>query len=278
MKKFASLAALVMLPLMGVLFSTSAFAAPGQLAGGSNLYKVRNVTQNGSYHSSISAVCNDTVKYSVEVSNTQYGALTDVTVKANLASGNIHVSAKNDSGVTVTSDGTVHVSVTDGVLGYVSGSTQLYKVDGTFIKTLPDGVATSGVNAGDLGGSTREFVQFQAKVNCEEVPSKIKVCELATKKIITIDEKDFNAKLHSKNLADCGELTVCRLEDKKVVTIKESDFDSAKYTTDLEKCETPVTPPELPHTGSTGALIAVVASLLTAAAAYAVTSRKNVLG
>jgi len=248
MKKFASLAALVMLPVLSLVFSAPAFAAPGQLAGGSNLYKVRNVTQNGGYSSSISAVCNDTVKYSVEVSNTQYGALTDVTVKANLASGNINVSAKNDAGNTVTSNGHVTVS-NNGTLQYIAGSTSLYTVSGAFVKTLADGVTSNGVNAGDLGGSTREFVQFQAKVKCEEQqPNDIQVCDLATKKVITIREDQYNATKHSKNLADCAATPV-----------------------------TPVTPTELPQTGATGGVVAIVASLLTAAAGY-VATRKNVLG
>lgn len=287
MKKFASLAALVMLPVLSLVFSTSAFAAPGQLAGGSNLYKVRNVTQNGGYSSSISAVCNDTVKYSVEISNSQYGALTDVMVKANLASGAIAVSAQNETGATVTSNGTVAVATNGGTLQYIAGSTNLYTVTGTFVKTLADGVTTTGVNAGDLGGSTREFVQFQAKVACAEQPKTITVCDLATKTIITINEDQYDAAKHSKNLADCavkppvpGEITVCRLEDKMIVNIKENEFDSAKYTKDLSKCaSTPVTPSELPQTGATvGGAVAVVASLLTAAAGYVVTARKNVLG
>lgn len=248
MKKFASLAALVMLPVLSVVFGATAFAAPGQLAGGSNLYKVRNVTQNGGYSSSISAVCNDTVKYSVELSNSQYGPLTNVMVKANLASGAINVSAQNETGATVTSDGQVNVALSKGTLQYVAGSTNLYMVNGTFVKTLADGVASNGVNAGDLGGSTREFVQFQAKVKCEEQqPNDIQVCDLATKKVITIREDQYDAAKHSKNLADCA--------------------------------ATPVTPTELPHTGaSAGGVVAIVASLLTAAAAYVVTSRKNVLG
>jgi len=281
MKKFASLAALVMLPVLSIVFGATAFAAPGQLAGGSNLYKVRNVTQNGGYSSSISAVCNDTVKYSVEISNTQYGALTDVTVKANLASGDINVSAKNDAGNTVTSNGHVSVATNGGTLQYIAGSTSLYTVSGTFVKTLADGVTSNGVNAGDLGGSTREFVQFQAKVKCAEQPKMIQVCELATQKVITIKESDFDATKHSKNLADCakpGEIVVCEIATKKVVTIKETDFDASKHTKDLSKCETPVTPTELPQTGATGGVVAIVASLLTAAAGYVVTTRKNVLG
>lgn len=286
MKKFASLIALALMPVLGLMISAPVFAdSPGELAGGTNLYKVRNVTKNGAYSSSISATCNETVKYSVEVSNTQYGALSDVTVKANLASGAINVSAKNSAGSTVTSNGSVQVATNGGTLQYVAGTTQLYTISGQFVKTLADGVTAAGVNAGDLGGSTREFVQFQAKVNCPETPKQIQVCVLATKEIKTINESDFDATKHSKNLADCaakppveGEIVVCETATNKIVTIKESAFDSSKYTKDLTKCaETPVVVTELPQTGATG-MIAIVASVIAAAAGYAVTSRKNLLG
>jgi LPXTG-motif cell wall-anchored protein len=285
MKKLMSLVALAVMPVLGVLVSSVPALAnsPGQLAQGANLYQVRNVTKSTGYGSSTTATCNEVVKYSVEISNTQYGALSNVNVKAALSSGAINVSAVNSEGTTVTSNGNVQVAVAQGTLQYVAGSTQLYTVQGALIKALPDGVTAGGVNAGGLAGSTREFVQFQAKVKCEEQPKMIQVCELATKHVITINEKDFDATKHSKNLADCakpGEITVCRIEDKKVVSIKETDFDSAKYTKDLSKCaETPVTPTELPQTGATaGGAIAIVASLLTAAAGYVVTARKNVLG
>lgn len=73
-------------------------------------------------------------------------------------------------------------------------------------------------------------------------PKEITVCELATKRIITIKESDFDTSKHSKNLADCKEkyLKVCELATKKIITIKESDFDANKHTKDLNKCkETP---------------------------------------
>lgn len=73
-------------------------------------------------------------------------------------------------------------------------------------------------------------------------PKNIEVCELATKRIITIKESDFDASKHSKNLADCKEkfLKVCELATKQIITIKESDFDANKHTKDLTKCkETP---------------------------------------
>ena len=76
----------------------------------------------------------------------------------------------------------------------------------------------------------------------EELPKDIKVCELATKKIITIKESDFDSSKHSKNLDDCKEvevkkIKVCELETKKIITIKKSDFDSSKHSKNLDDCK-----------------------------------------
>ena len=242
MSKVSKIAAgLAVVPMLA--FAAPAFAdSPGSLAGGPDIYQVRNVTQNGSYGSSASAACNETLKYSVKLSNTDFGQLTDVIVKASLTSGNMNASATTaDNGTTTTSG---HVSVTlpsNGSLNYVESSTHLYKADGTFIKDLSDGVTTaSGVNAGDLAGSTTEFLQFQAKVNCPTPPTPIQVCRLA---------------------------------DKKIVTINEDQFDSTKYTKDLSKCaSTPVVHPPAPtklaNTGP-GQVAGIVAATVVAATAGA---------
>lgn len=77
--------------------------------------------------------------------------------------------------------------------------------------------------------------------DCETPSKKITVCELATKKIVTIDEKDFNPEKYSKDLKDCEEkkIVVCELATKKIVTIKESDFNPEKYSKNIKDCETP---------------------------------------
>ena len=290
MIKFVSLAALAVLPVLGVLFSTPVFAnSPGQLQNNANFYEVKNVTKGGSYSQSVTATCDETVKFSVLVANTDYGLLKDVTVKANLASGVINVSATDSNGETTAVAGNAKATATKGSLVYVAGST--VRIDGSSRTNKADGVTAAGVNVGELKGSTQTFVQFEAKVNCPVEPKYIKVCELATKNIITIDEKAYDATKHSKNLADCaakppvvGEIVVCEIATKKVVTIKENAFDASKYTKDLSQCAaapvtpvTPVTPTELPRTGATS-VIAIVASLIAAAAGYVVTARKNVLG
>ena len=243
MKKLALLAA-------GVIAGTVAFAAPvladspGQLSNGPTNYKVRNVTQNGAYAQSVSAACNETVKYSVTLANSDYGMLTDLTLKANLTSGDINASAKNVNGDTTSVAGKATVSVpANASLGYVAGSTVRINGDNTQQTNLADGVAGNGVNVGSLNGSTYIFVQFQAKVNCQAPPKQITVCRLADKTIVVINEKDFDSSKYSKDLNDCKtvppkKITVCRLADKTIVVINESDFNSDKYSKDLNDCKT----------------------------------------
>ncbi len=137
---------------------------------------------------------------------------------------------KNAAGATV--DTKTSTSTT---LNYAQATAGKYTVQATVTFTVDgqDKTATSEACKGS----------FEVK----EQPKKIEVCELATKKIVTIDEKDFDASKYSKNLADCKEkppvkIEVCDLTTKKIVTIKESDFDASKYTKDLSKCkETPPT-------------------------------------
>jgi hypothetical protein len=228
-------AALAVVPMLA--FASPVFAdSPGQLSNGTTNYKVRNVTKDGAYAQAISAACNETVKYSVTAANSDFGLLKDVTVKANLASGDINISAKNVNGDTTSVSGKATVSVpSNGTLSYISGSTVRINSSNTSTTKQGDGVVTAnGVNVGDLNGSTYIFVQFQAKVTCEteEQPKDIKVC---------------------------------RLSDKKVVTIKESEYNADKYSKDLSKCdETPVTPPkELANTGA-GQVVAIAAGAVAA--------------
>lgn len=159
-----------------VAFVSTTFAAsPGQLAGGDN-YVVKNVTQNGSYANAVSAVCNDTVQYSMQLSNTHFGALNNVTLKASLPNGggtSTAVATTDLGGVSGTSD-TASVSLPSGAnQTLINGSTVLYDGNGAAIKTLPDTIV-SGVNIGTLTGSTTEFVNFRVKVNCPVVP--VDVC------------------------------------------------------------------------------------------------------
>lgn len=170
MKKFA-LAIAAVAALMPAMFGVAVSAeSNGQLAGGADIYVVRNVTKDTAYATSTAVTCDETIKYSMMLSNTEFGMVTDINLKASLPDGTMNVTAKNSSNDQVATTGKVNVTVEKGTLNYINGSTKLLAEDGAEIKALPDGITTGGVNAGNLNGSTIEFVQFQAKVTCDETP------------------------------------------------------------------------------------------------------------
>ncbi len=67
----------------------------------------------------------------------------------------------------------------------------------------------------------------------------ISVCDLTTDKIIKINEEQFDAKKHSKDLKDCSKIRVCDLKTMTIKTIKEKDFDAKKHSKNLEDCKKP---------------------------------------
>lgn len=173
--KLAATAAFV--PVVAV--SGSAFAgSPGQLAGG-DTYQVKNLTQKGAYANSISAACNDEIQYSMMLSNTQFGALNNVTLKASLPSngGTSTAVATTDLGGNSGNTDTASVSLPAGATQTLeNGTTVLYGDHGNALQTLPDTI-TSGVNIGTLNGSTTEFVNFKAKVNCPTPAAPVYSCD-----------------------------------------------------------------------------------------------------
>jgi hypothetical protein len=145
--------------------ATAVFAdSPGQLGGGSDVLVAKNVTAGGSYAGTVSTSCNDVVQYSVRLHNLAFGGLTNINVSANLGSGT--VTAVPAEGASAGTNGSVTVNLPSGAsLAYENGSATLYNESGAVIKTLT-GTITSGVNIGDLPGSTTEFVNYRAKVTC----------------------------------------------------------------------------------------------------------------
>lgn len=161
-----------------LLVTPVAAESPGQLAGGANVLKVKNVTQNTAYSNSVSSVkCGDTIKYSVTLSNTHFGNLNNIIVAAKLGNSTT-VTATPDSGAAAGTSGTATVALANGQkLTYDNGSTKLYDANATLLKTLPDGIANGGVNMGTLNGSTLQFVNFTAKVDCPVTPNQPKTPE-----------------------------------------------------------------------------------------------------
>src|SRR5438309_10821150 len=85
MSKFSKIAAgLAAVPMLA--FAAPAIAdSPGQLEGGSIIYQVKNATQNGSYGAVATATtCNEELKYSVRLHNTEFGKISSIVVKATL--------------------------------------------------------------------------------------------------------------------------------------------------------------------------------------------------
>lgn len=165
MNRFSKLAAFAaVLPVLAV--SSPALAdSPGQLTGGSQVFQVKNLTQNGSYASSVNTACDNEVQYSVRLHNAAFGELNNVVVSVNLSAGT--VTATPDEGASAGTTGSVTVTLpAGGSLTYQNGSAQLYDASGNVISKLADTVTTGGVNVGVIRGSTTEFVNFKAKVSC----------------------------------------------------------------------------------------------------------------
>lgn len=95
-----------------------------------------------------------------------------------------------------------------------------------------------------VDGKIKEVTSPACEKTITIADEKIRVCELATKSIITINKSEFDATKHSMNLDDCKEvpptpanIQVCELATKNVITIKDNEFDSTKHSRDLDDCE-----------------------------------------
>ena len=199
-------------------------------------------------------------------------------------------------------------------LTYTPGTTKLANSTNPSGIKVSDNVTKGGINIGNYKAGSNAFVMFSATVDSNDKlpvcgpntlhniakaqtnngtkedsadvtvdktcipPKDIKVCELASKKIITIKEDQFDASKHSKNLKDCeaNKITVCEIASKKIFTIDENKFDASKHSKNLKDCETtPVTPAELPKTGAgDGVAAALALGAVVASASYYVASRR----
>ncbi len=175
--------------------------------------------------------CKPEVKYAckslgiTQINRTNFRFTTSYTAE-NATFKSVTYVIKNAAGQTVSTQ-----TSNSTTLNYTQATAGSYTVQATVTFTVDgqDKTATSEACKGE----------FKVK----EEPKKIKVCDLTTKQIVTIDEKDF---------------------------------DETKYSTDLSKCEeTPVTPPELPKTGAGESIVAIVGlGALIASAAYYIASRR----
>ena len=243
------------------LFAVPAFAATaGQVEGG-DIYRVRNVSNNGEFTDPTSGTCGNTFQFKVRIHNPGPDPLTSVSVKATLPT---TAATSHSSQVTVTATNANPKTTTDtaGVrldkaaqLTYIKGSTELLDANGSKLSTLGDTILTSGVTIDTVGVSTQQkrFVQFSVKSDCPEPPKppvkEITVCDLASKKIITIKESEFDDKKHSTRLDDCKEVVkkikVCELSTKKIIEINEKDFNDKRHSKRLADCAEKPAPGEI---------------------------------
>jgi len=177
---------------------------------------------------------------------------------------------KNTGGTTLP-----NVSIQDTLpagVTYVTGTTYLHNANGTRI--VADGVAANGLNIGDYAPGADAYIKFTAEVN----KNISLVCGPNTlrnivKAVTSTGTKQNTADVLVNKVCAPGKITVCEIATKKIVTIDEAQFDTSKYTKDLTKCE--VTPPELPKTGPTENIVAVIGlGALIASVVYYVRSRR----
>jgi hypothetical protein len=144
---------------------------------------------------------------------------------------------------------------------------------------------------GQFGEKKTGDAVCQAPISFTTPPPEVKtifVCEIATKKIIQIDEAEFGTHKYpldqfTKDLSKCvvKHINVCDLTTKTIVNIREEEFDASKHTTDLSKCVTPpVTPPTTPpatlvNTGPGSIVALTAATSVVAAAAHAIWRRRS---
>lgn len=143
--------------------------SPGQIVGGPNAYVVKDITTSGSYAASVSPACGDVIQYSAELHNPMNGGLTNIVVSANLGNGSFSAVPAEGASQGMTASVSVNLP-SGGSLAYQGGTTTLYDGSGNVVRTLSDDITSGGVNIGNLPGSTTEFVNFRAKVNCAAAP------------------------------------------------------------------------------------------------------------
>ena len=189
----------------------------------------------------------DTVEYQLGYKNTSNASQKDVTFRDKLPTG----------------------------ITYVNDSTYLKNAAyNTNPLKLSNNLTTgTGVNVGNYSAGSSAYVKFAAKV--EDNPALCGENKYINTGRVSVNggyKEDTADVIVNKNCAP-GEINVCELATRKIITIKENDFDSAKHSKNLADCAS--TPVELPQTGvSTDILAFAGIGGLTAAAVYAVRSAR----
>ena len=163
-------------------------------------------------------------------------------------------------------------------VSYVGGSSLISNSKTNGYEKTSDGITTTGLNIGSYapnGGNA--FFKFSAKAPAADALKCGDNTLTNTARATTSGGyKESTADITINVQCAPGKIKVCELSTKKIVTINEADFNASKYSKVLDDCKTPpVTPPELPHTGMTENIVAVIGlGALIASIAYYVASRR----
>lgn len=187
---------------------------------------------------------------------------------------------------TVQQDNVVIKDVLPRGVSYVAGSTKLVSSasNGQYA-AVADGVTERGINIGSYAPNGNAYVKFTAKVAANDQLEACGVNTLVNKAIAETENGSKNDTANVVVTKECApnqpkNIQVCELATKKIITIKEADFNSSKHSKNMKDCEVaPVTPTELPKTGPAETILSVFGlGSLIAATAYYVASRRALLG
>lgn len=172
-------------------------------------------------------------------------------------------------------------------ISYVKGSTQISnsKTGHKWSSVSEDTITGRGINVGSYAPGGATYVKFTATLPANDTLAKCGTNTLvntATAETSSGSKSDTATVTVTKKCDETvKEIEVCDLDSKKVITINEKDFDSTKHSKDRANCETtpenpvtPETPTELPTTGPAAGILTILGlGGLTAAISYAVRRR-----
>lgn len=199
-----------------------------------------------SWSQSVAAKDGDTVDYQIQYKNTGTTQQNNVVLKDALPAG----------------------------LDYVAGSTYLVNSANRTPTNVSDRIVTEGgLNIGNAGPGANAFVKFTAKVDLSEVECGQRTLKNVVTAHTNNGSKSDDADVTVSKECEPGKITVCELATKKIITIDEADFDASKHSKNVEDCA--ALPPELPQTGPAESIVAILGlGALIASIAYYVASRR----
>lgn len=165
-------------------------------------------------------------------------------------------------------------------VSYVAGSTQIATsaTNGQW-KATNDGITAGGLNIGSYHAGGNAYLKFKAKVTDND---SLKACGVntlvntATADTANGSKSDTASVVVSKTCTTPEQVKVCDQTTGKIITVTKEDQGKYKPVGD-KACQptTPTTPTELPHTGASDSIIALIgAGSLVAAIGYYITSRR----